>query len=128
MGFDLFRTPPFSSEEELDDEDLLQACASPDLLPVLSSKSNKSSFGRNTVKSDTDWTEGSEIEDSAISPKPTGKLLLLKIPLEILFRTVALTWGHQALGVRAEKVPEERMGLIQKLLPPKENGQRLAGN
>ncbi|KAM9049934.1 cilium assembly protein DZIP1 isoform 4-T6 [Megaptera novaeangliae] len=65
-------TPPFSSEEELDDEDLLQACASPDLLPVLSSKSNKSSFGRNTVKSDTDWTEGSEIEDSAISPKPTG--------------------------------------------------------
>ncbi|XP_029066199.1 zinc finger protein DZIP1 isoform X1 [Monodon monoceros] len=65
-------TPPFSSEEELDDEDLLQACVSPDLLPVLSSKSNKSSFGRNTVKSDTDWTEGSEIEDSAISPKPTG--------------------------------------------------------
>ncbi|XP_060143749.1 cilium assembly protein DZIP1 isoform X3 [Globicephala melas] len=65
-------TPPFSSEEELDDGDLLQACVSPDLLPVLSSKSNKSSFGRNTVKSDTDWTEGSEIEDSAISPKPTG--------------------------------------------------------
>ncbi|XP_054945416.1 cilium assembly protein DZIP1 isoform X3 [Physeter macrocephalus] len=64
-------TPPFSSEEELDDGDLLQACASPDLPPVLSSKSNKSSFGRNTVKSDTDWTEGSEIEDS-ISPKPTG--------------------------------------------------------
>ncbi|XP_023978935.2 cilium assembly protein DZIP1 isoform X2 [Physeter macrocephalus] len=91
-------TPPFSSEEELDDGDLLQACASPDLPPVLSSKSNKSSFGRNTVKSDTDWTEGSEIEDS-ISPKPTGKLLLLKIPLEILFRTVVLTWGRQALGV-----------------------------
>ncbi|XP_032467039.1 zinc finger protein DZIP1 isoform X3 [Phocoena sinus] len=61
-----------ASEEELDDEDLLQACVSPDLLPVLSSKSNKSSLGRNTVKSDTDWTEGSEIEDSAISPKPTG--------------------------------------------------------
>lgn len=65
-------TPPFSSEEELDDGDLLQACVSPDLLPVLSSKSNKSSFGRNPIKSDTDWTEGSEIEDSAISPKPTG--------------------------------------------------------
>ncbi|XP_033291028.1 cilium assembly protein DZIP1 isoform X10 [Orcinus orca] len=65
-------TPPFSSEEELDDGDLLQACVSPDLLPVLSSKSNKSSFGRNTIKSDTDWTEGSEIEDSAVSPKPTG--------------------------------------------------------
>uniref|UniRef100_A0ABI7Y4I2 C2H2-type domain-containing protein n=1 Tax=Felis catus TaxID=9685 RepID=A0ABI7Y4I2_FELCA len=65
-------TPPFSSEEELDGEDLIQACASPDLLLVQSSKSNKSSFGKNTVKSDTDWTEGSEIEDSDISPKPTG--------------------------------------------------------
>nr|XP_060492821.1 cilium assembly protein DZIP1-like isoform X3 [Panthera onca] len=65
-------TPPFSSEEELDGEDLIQACASPDLLLVQSSKSNKNSFGKNTVKSDTDWTEGSEIEDSDISPKPTG--------------------------------------------------------
>uniref|UniRef100_A0A667FZG3 Cilium assembly protein DZIP1 n=1 Tax=Lynx canadensis TaxID=61383 RepID=A0A667FZG3_LYNCA len=65
-------TPPFSSEEELDGEDLIQACASPDLLLVQSSKSNKSSFGKNTVKSDTDWTEGSEIEDSDVSPKPTG--------------------------------------------------------
>ncbi|XP_043437681.1 zinc finger protein DZIP1 isoform X4 [Prionailurus bengalensis] len=65
-------TPPFSSEEELDGEDLIQACASPDLLLVQSSKSNKSSFGKNTVKSDTDWTEGSDIEDSDISPKPTG--------------------------------------------------------
>ncbi|XP_039101644.1 zinc finger protein DZIP1 isoform X2 [Hyaena hyaena] len=65
-------TPPFSSEEEFDGEDLIQACVSPDLLFVQSSKSNKSSFGKNTVKSDTDWTEGSEIEDSDISPKPTG--------------------------------------------------------
>ncbi|DAA23763.1 TPA: DAZ interacting protein 1 [Bos taurus] len=66
-------TPPFSSEEELDADDLVQAFTSPDVLPVLSSKSNKSSFGKSTVvKSDTDWTEGSEIEDSDISPKPTG--------------------------------------------------------
>nr|XP_025859415.1 zinc finger protein DZIP1 isoform X1 [Vulpes vulpes]XP_025859416.1 zinc finger protein DZIP1 isoform X2 [Vulpes vulpes] len=65
-------TPPFSSEEELDAADFLQARASPDLLPVQSSKSNKSGFGKNIVKSDTDWTEGSEIEDSDISPKPTG--------------------------------------------------------
>lgn len=65
-------TPPFSSEEELDADDFLQACTSPDLLPVQSSKSNKSGFGKNIVKSDTDWTEGSEIEDSDISPKPTG--------------------------------------------------------
>ncbi|XP_070327606.1 cilium assembly protein DZIP1 isoform X3 [Odocoileus virginianus] len=66
------RTPPFSSEEELDADDLIQAFASPDVLPVVASKSNKSSFVKSTVKSDTDWTEGSEIEDSDISPKPTG--------------------------------------------------------
>lgn len=84
----MFRTPPFSSEEEFDGEDLIQACVSPDLLFVQSSKSNKSSFGKNTVKSDTDWTEGSEIEDSDLSPKPTGELLSLKILHEMLFRTV----------------------------------------
>ncbi|XP_026349268.1 zinc finger protein DZIP1 isoform X1 [Ursus maritimus] len=65
-------TPPFSSEEELDGEDLIQACTSPDVLPVPSSRSNKSSFGKSVVRSDTDWTEGSEVEDSSISPKPTG--------------------------------------------------------
>nr|KAF6427447.1 DAZ interacting zinc finger protein 1 [Rousettus aegyptiacus] len=64
-------TSPFSSEEELDGDDLIQAYAPPDLPPVQPSKS-KSSFGKNNVKSDTDWTEGSEIEDSDISPKPTG--------------------------------------------------------
>ncbi|KAF5920398.1 hypothetical protein HPG69_009648, partial [Diceros bicornis minor] len=65
-------TPPFSSEEELDDDDLIQAYISADLLAVQSSKNNKSSFGKNTIRSDTDWTEGSDIEDSDISPKPTG--------------------------------------------------------
>ncbi|XP_034859065.1 zinc finger protein DZIP1 isoform X1 [Mirounga leonina] len=65
-------TPPFSSEEELDGDDLMQACASPDFLPVQPSESNKSSFGKNIVKSDADWTEGSETEDSDLSPKPTG--------------------------------------------------------
>ncbi|XP_039693787.1 cilium assembly protein DZIP1 isoform X7 [Pteropus medius] len=65
------KTSPFSSEEELDGDDLIQAYTSPDLPPAQSSKS-KSSFGKNNVKSDTDWTEGSEIEDSDISPKPTG--------------------------------------------------------
>lgn len=65
-------TPPFSSEDEQDGDDLIQACASPDLLLVQSSKGNKCSFGKNTVRSDSDWTEGSETEDSNISPKPTG--------------------------------------------------------
>lgn len=65
-------TPPFSSEEELDAGDLVQAYVSPDFLLVQSCKNNKSNFGRKTVKSDTDLTEGSEIDDSDISPKPTG--------------------------------------------------------
>lgn len=64
-------TSPFSSEEEFDNEDLIQACTSPNLFPVESSK-GKSNFGRNSIKSDTDWTEGSKIENSDISPKPTG--------------------------------------------------------
>ncbi|KAK2500490.1 hypothetical protein MC885_020824, partial [Smutsia gigantea] len=65
-------TSPFSSEEDLDDNDLVQAYTSPDLLPVQSSKSNKSNFGKNTVKCNTAWTEGSEIQDSNVSPKPAG--------------------------------------------------------
>ncbi|KAM9192578.1 cilium assembly protein DZIP1 isoform 4-T5 [Dugong dugon] len=65
-------TPPFSSEEELDDDHLIQAYTSPELLPVRPLRSNKRSFGRNSAKSDTDWTEGSENEDSDASPKPAG--------------------------------------------------------
>lgn len=81
----------------MDGDDLIQAYAPPDLPPVQPSKS-KSSFGKNNVKSDTDWTEGSEIEDSDISPKPTGELLKLKILLEILFGTVVLNQGHHAVA------------------------------
>ncbi|XP_021561647.1 zinc finger protein DZIP1 isoform X2 [Carlito syrichta] len=65
-------TPPFSSEEEQEEGDLFQVYTSPDLHPVQPSKSDKSSFGKNTVKSDTDWTDGSEIEDFSASPMPTG--------------------------------------------------------
>ncbi|XP_075419655.1 cilium assembly protein DZIP1 isoform X2 [Tenrec ecaudatus] len=65
-------TPPFSSEEELDDDHPMQAYTSPDLLPVRSTKSNQSSFGKSTSRSDTDWTEGSDVENSDGSPKPSG--------------------------------------------------------
>ena len=128
MGFHLFRTPPFSSEDEQDGDDLIQACASPDLLLVQSSKGNKCSFGKNTVRSDSDWTEGSETEDSNISPKPTGELWSLKILLEILFRTAVPNGGHQALGGGAGKVLRERAGLAPKPLLPKEDVLGLATN
>nr|XP_055216572.1 cilium assembly protein DZIP1 isoform X5 [Gorilla gorilla gorilla] len=72
-------TPPFSSEEEQEDDDLIRAYASPGPLPVPPSQ-NKGSFGKNTVKSDADGTEGSEIEDTDDSPKPAG--VAVKIPTE----------------------------------------------
>ncbi|XP_037599829.1 zinc finger protein DZIP1 isoform X5 [Cebus imitator] len=64
-------TPPFSSEEEQEDDDLIRAYASPGPLPVPPSQS-KGSCGKNTVKSDADGTEGSEIEYTDDSLKPTG--------------------------------------------------------
>uniref|UniRef100_A0A2R9CSE5 DAZ interacting zinc finger protein 1 n=1 Tax=Pan paniscus TaxID=9597 RepID=A0A2R9CSE5_PANPA len=79
LGVDLCRTPPFSSEEEQEDDDLIRAYASPGPLPVPPSQ-NKGSFGKNTVKSDADGTEGSEIEDTDDSPKPAG--VAVKTPTE----------------------------------------------
>ncbi|KAL1780937.1 zinc finger protein DZIP1 isoform X1 [Sigmodon hispidus] len=70
--FSSTKTPPFSSEEEMDEEDLMQAYASPDLLTLPPSKTRVSHFGKSSVNSDTDWTEGSEMEDSDVSPRPTG--------------------------------------------------------
>ncbi|XP_076786696.1 cilium assembly protein DZIP1 isoform X2 [Arvicanthis niloticus] len=66
------RTPPFSSEEEPEEEDFLQAYLSPDLLTTQPPKNSVSHFGKSAVKSDTDWTEGSEMDDSDFSPKLTG--------------------------------------------------------
>lgn len=83
----------------MDAGDLVQAYTSPELPLVQPSKNNKSSFGRKTVKSDTDWTEGSEIDDSDISPKPMGELISLKVLLEILSRAVVLNQGQPAQAV-----------------------------
>ncbi|KAM4860016.1 cilium assembly protein DZIP1 [Thomomys bottae] len=64
-------TPPFSSEEELDEDDFIQAFVSPDLLPIQPVRSSKSGFGKSSIKSDTDGTEGSELEGSDVSSKPS---------------------------------------------------------
>lgn len=75
MNLGLRRTPPFSSEEDLDEEDVIQAYGSPDLLPVKPSRSNKSNVVKSTTsRSDTDWTEGSEVEELNVLPKPAGDL------------------------------------------------------
>ncbi|XP_029414738.1 zinc finger protein DZIP1 isoform X2 [Nannospalax galili] len=70
--FSSTKTPPFSSEEELGEEDFIQSYISPDLVTAQPPKNNTSNFGKCSVKSDTDWTEGSEMEDSEVSPKPIG--------------------------------------------------------
>ncbi|XP_007501449.2 cilium assembly protein DZIP1 isoform X3 [Monodelphis domestica] len=74
-------TPPFSSEDELDDG-ILQSFVSPELLHIPSAESLPT-FGNDAAKSDTDWTEGSEIEDNEVSPKPVEgtciKLLTEKV-------------------------------------------------
>nr|XP_021492775.1 zinc finger protein DZIP1 isoform X4 [Meriones unguiculatus] len=70
-NFSSTRTPPFSSGEE-EEEDFVQAYISPELLSTHPSRSSMSNFGKSSVRSDTDWTEGSELEDSDTSPKPTG--------------------------------------------------------
>ena len=125
LGFALFRTPPFSSEEELDAGDLIQAYTSPDLPLVQSSKNSRSGFARKMVKSDTDWTEGSEIEDSDISPKPTGELLPLRSLWETLCRAVVLNQAHHALAVWAGSVLRRRQGFC-KAAAAQENGWCLA--
>lgn len=66
------KTPPFSSEEEPDEEDFIQAYLSPDVLSTKPPKNSTSNFGKSAVRSDTDWTEGSEMDDSDFSPKLTG--------------------------------------------------------
>ncbi|KAM5288068.1 cilium assembly protein DZIP1 [Ctenodactylus gundi] len=65
-------TPPFSSEEESDDDSFVQAYVSSELLPVQSSRSNQTGFGKTAVRSDTDWTDGSDVQDPDVFPKPTG--------------------------------------------------------
>ncbi|XP_047286133.1 cilium assembly protein DZIP1 isoform X14 [Homo sapiens] len=73
------KSSTITSEEEQEDDDLIRAYASPGPLPVPPPQ-NKGSFGKNTVKSDADGTEGSEIEDTDDSPKPAG--VAVKTPTE----------------------------------------------
>ncbi|XP_037599827.1 zinc finger protein DZIP1 isoform X3 [Cebus imitator] len=73
------KSSTITSEEEQEDDDLIRAYASPGPLPVPPSQS-KGSCGKNTVKSDADGTEGSEIEYTDDSLKPTGASI--KTPTE----------------------------------------------
>uniref|UniRef100_A0A7N4PKJ6 Cilium assembly protein DZIP1 n=1 Tax=Sarcophilus harrisii TaxID=9305 RepID=A0A7N4PKJ6_SARHA len=75
-------TPPFSSEDELDEDGIIQSFVSPELLHK-PSVTSLHSFRNDAAKSDTEWSEGSEIEDIEIPTKPVEgtyvKLLTEKV-------------------------------------------------
>lgn len=77
-------TPPFSSEEDLEVEDLVQEFTPLESLPVPTVKSPNEGSGKSIFRSDT---EGSEMEDSDVSPKPSGTNI--KILAEKLEKTVS---------------------------------------
>lgn len=97
------KTPPFSSEEDPDEEDFLQAYLSPDLLATRPPKTSTSHFGKSAVKSDTDWTEGSEMDDSDFSPKLTGTSI--KIQTENV-ESVTLPQGNGNKAVPGMNPPD----------------------
>ncbi|CAH6822218.1 Dzip1 [Phodopus roborovskii] len=99
--FSTIKTPPFSSEEELDEEDFIQAY--PDFLSLQPSKNSMSNFGKSCVRSDTDWTEGSEVEDSDVSPKPSGTSI--KIQTEDV-ETMVLHQGNGSKAVTGMNIAE----------------------
>lgn len=70
----LLRTPPFSSEEEADEDDIEQSYISPELLKKQSkTSSNKvSAFQKASGKSDINGMEESEIEETG-TPAKTSK-------------------------------------------------------
>ncbi|XP_074048009.1 cilium assembly protein DZIP1 isoform X2 [Macrotis lagotis] len=67
-------TPPFSSEDELDEDGILHSFVSPELIRKHSAAIT---FENDVVKIDTDWTEGSETEDNEIPLKTAGTCINL---------------------------------------------------
>ncbi|XP_006879688.1 PREDICTED: zinc finger protein DZIP1 [Elephantulus edwardii] len=106
-------TPPFSSEEELDEDYFIQAYTSPDLLAVKSSKVTKNTAVKDSSKSDTDWTEGSEAEDVVLPPKPTGtafKTGTERVDKAVLTqKTVNKPVGEVSVGEAFKKESQEEL-------------------
>ncbi|XP_038615581.1 zinc finger protein DZIP1 isoform X3 [Tachyglossus aculeatus] len=72
-------TPPFSSEEEFDEEMIVQSYVYPELLQQPSSKTVVNNFGKDINKSDSDWTEESEIEELEAPSKPPRSMSIRKL-------------------------------------------------
>ncbi|XP_038243828.1 zinc finger protein DZIP1 isoform X2 [Dermochelys coriacea] len=76
-------TPPFSSEEEVDDDDIMHSYISPELLQLKTSRNSMSNCGMVTGKSDMDWTEESEMEDIVTPSKPSKGALIQKLTEQV---------------------------------------------
>ncbi|EMP29738.1 Zinc finger protein DZIP1 [Chelonia mydas] len=76
-------TPPFSSEEEVDDDDIMHSYISPELLQLKTSSNSMSNCGMVTGKSDMDWTEESEMEEIVTPSKPSKGALIQKLTEQV---------------------------------------------
>ncbi|NXQ83797.1 DZIP1 protein, partial [Nyctibius grandis] len=78
-------TPPFSSEEEVDEDDIKQSCISPELLQKQSktSSSKVSAFQKASGKSDVDGTEENEIEKTGTPAKTSKGTVIQKLTEQV---------------------------------------------
>uniref|UniRef100_A0A8B9FQ22 DAZ interacting zinc finger protein 1 n=1 Tax=Amazona collaria TaxID=241587 RepID=A0A8B9FQ22_9PSIT len=83
--FFLLRTPPFSSEEEVDEEDIKQAYISPELLQNQSktSSSKVSVLQKASGKSNMDGTEESEIVETETSARTSKGTVIQKLTEQV---------------------------------------------
>lgn len=69
------RTPPFSSEEEVEGDGILQSYISPELSqPVASKSSSKSAVSRFASQSDVSSSEEEEVEKIKANPQPSRSM------------------------------------------------------
>ncbi|XP_039350240.1 zinc finger protein DZIP1 isoform X5 [Mauremys reevesii] len=76
-------TPPFSSEEEVDDDDIMHSYISPELLQLKASSNSMNNCGMVTGKSDMDWTEESEMEEIETPSKPSKGGIIQKLTEQV---------------------------------------------
>ncbi|XP_042662008.1 zinc finger protein DZIP1 isoform X2 [Tyto alba] len=78
-------TPPFSSEEEADEDDVKQYCISPELLRKQSktSSSKVSAFQKASSKSNMDGMGESEIEETGTPPKTSKGTVIQKLTEQV---------------------------------------------
>uniref|UniRef100_A0A8C4XKN7 Cilium assembly protein DZIP1 n=1 Tax=Falco tinnunculus TaxID=100819 RepID=A0A8C4XKN7_FALTI len=78
-------TPPFSSEEEADEDDIKQSHVSPELLQKQSkpSSSKVGAFQKASVKSDMDGTEESETEETGTPAKTSKGTVIQKLTEQV---------------------------------------------